>query len=147
MPIDPAQIDETIYRRFQHGLVPYIGAAYVSPQPEDLRVMAIGINSYASEKDWPPGPGWQRAWYAERKYRFHKSVWRSAATLGAALTAPGMLFAGRNYDASRSPYATNGGRRSCARPRGSALISFRPTCSRSTTRPGARSCACSPRAG
>lgn len=106
--IDPAQIDERIYRRFEHGLVPYIGAAYVSPQPEDLRVMAIGINSYASEKDWPPHPGWLRGWYAERTHRFHKSVWRSAATLGAALTAPGMLFAGRKYDASRSLYATNG---------------------------------------
>lgn len=97
---------EAIYRAHEHHILPSIGAAYTDPLGDDLRVLALGINSYVSPKDWPPRPGGFRAWIRERRDRYQKGLAREVGALAQALGASRM-FAGKVYDPARCLYATN----------------------------------------
>jgi hypothetical protein len=98
---------EAIYTRHEHAVLPYIGAAFQQPDERDLRVMAIGINAYISAKDWPPKAHWMRDWFEQRKPRFYQRVFKEAAQLAAAVTAPSMMFEGRVFDPQRCLLGTN----------------------------------------
>ncbi len=67
---------------------------------------ATRINSYVSEKHWPPKPEWHRSWIEQRKYRFQRGVLDEVAVLARAVVqAPS--FRGKRYEEPRCIYATN----------------------------------------
>lgn len=94
---------DAIYARH---ILPYVGGSFSEPRPGELRMLAPGINSYVSDKDWPPQPEWHRSWIATRKYRYQKGVVRECGVLAEALSAA-PAFGGMRFDPERGLYATN----------------------------------------
>lgn len=83
---------------------PFVGGAFTGTS-DALRIMAIGINCYASDTATTK-PSWFPAMFAEQKYRFQKAVLRQVALLGRALEGSQMA-GGRAFAGKESIYHTN----------------------------------------
>lgn len=96
-----------IYSRRDNHILPFVGAAFERPSPDQLRVAVVGINSYVSAQHWPlaPGGGFPD-WFAHTKYRFFRSVKRNATRLVSGLVDNG-IFDGLRFEWPDSFYATN----------------------------------------
>lgn len=96
-----------IYSKRDNHILPFVGAAFERPSPDQLRVVVVGINSYVSEQHWPlaPGGGFPD-WFAHTKYRFFRSVKRNATRLVSGLVDNG-IFDGLRFEWPDSFYATN----------------------------------------
>lgn len=69
--------------------------------------MALGINAYVSDADWPPPPEWFAAWFAQARWPFQKAVLRDTDRLAAHLTGPCGAFSGQSYGGAGSIFHTN----------------------------------------
>lgn len=84
---------------------PFIGEAFASPAGGDLRIVAVGINSYVDAGDWPNRhPGWLASWFRNGEHRFYPAVWSEAEVMAAAVASafPQVRFRGKE-----SIYVTN----------------------------------------
>ncbi|MCB9520803.1 MAG: hypothetical protein H6698_09375 [Myxococcales bacterium] len=65
---------------------PFVGSDYDRPNDRRLRVLAIGINAYISEKDFAGcHPQWFSAWAERGEHRFSGGVQREVRALADAL--------------------------------------------------------------
>jgi hypothetical protein len=97
-----------IYERNQDHILPFIGEAFTSARPEQLRVVVVGINAYVSEGDWDhKSAEWFRTGFAEQRHRFDKRVLSEVSELALGLTSAGRALAGRVFEGSKSMYVTN----------------------------------------
>lgn len=85
---------------------PFIGSDYDAPEPDRLRVLAIGLNAYISDEHRPAESTWFRCWVAERRSPFFRTAVRECERL-----AHGMLQQldppSLSFDATTGLYLTN----------------------------------------
>lgn len=87
---------------------PFIGAAFETPAADDLRIMAMGINSYVDENhEGVAPPHWFADWFRTRKYRYQTSMGRSLDFLGNTITKMPFDLATKRYRGAESVYLTN----------------------------------------
>lgn len=98
---------QSLYARHPHPIAPHLGAAFVSPTPDTLRVMTLGLNAYISAPDWPPVPGWFPEWFREQRHQHQKSVVRETARLSQHLTGARGAFEGLRFAGLESSFHTN----------------------------------------
>lgn len=99
----------SIYDR--HGptqIHPLIGDAFTTPQPNDLRVMAVGINSYVSaDGQGKESPSWFAGWFRNQSFRYQRGAWRDLQGLAAGLTSPSSRLASKVFRGMDGLYLTN----------------------------------------
>lgn len=87
---------------------PHIGEAFRVPESGDLRIVAVGINSYVSPKDrGKESPSWLARWFIEQTHRYQRGVWRDLRALGDAITQPPYRFASKRFRGMDSIFLTN----------------------------------------
>ncbi|MBX3227953.1 MAG: hypothetical protein KIT84_28000 [Labilithrix sp.] len=87
---------------------PHIGEAFRVPESGDLRILAVGINSYVSPKDrGKESPSWLAGWFVEQTHRYQRGVWRDLKALGDAITQPPYWFASKRFRGMDSIFLTN----------------------------------------
>ena len=98
------------YGHVEHRAHPYIGGAFRTPNPNDLRVAVVGLNAYYSERHWPPHPekgpdDW--AWRFEKPRGRYFTSARNLAKDAAKVLLATEHFAGRSFEVPRCVYASN----------------------------------------
>jgi hypothetical protein len=103
-----------IYDENESAIHPFIGEAYTEPRPDDLRIMALGINAYISDHEWEE---WRAghaddfaSWFELGKYHFFPRAYRRGKELAEALLDQSGDFDGlqlRGEDGRQSFYVTN----------------------------------------
>jgi hypothetical protein len=99
-----------IYRVHPGYFFPYVGSRYLDPEPNVLRVLALGINAHVEDAQWPPAgppPTWFGSWFEQAKYRYQRRVLKDVDTLVRGLAVEGTLFHGRPWHGASAVYATN----------------------------------------
>lgn len=97
-----------IYSKRDNHILPFVGAAFERPTPDQARVVVVGINSYVSPKDWDKiNPNWFAGWFEQSSHRFYKSVKKQAVNLAAALVERSESLRGKKLVWPGSFYATN----------------------------------------
>jgi uncharacterized protein (DUF433 family) len=95
------------YKR-EHCIHPHIGELFASGAPGALRLMAIGINAYVSEADWPSvRPDDHADWFRDGRYPFHREVARDTEFIARALLAEAEPFSGLTYQGTANIFQTN----------------------------------------
>lgn len=102
---------EKLYSGRDHHILPFVGEAFERPRGADLRVVAVGVNSYVSESDWwkvaeGRSTRWFQGWWREPTHRFPRGAQRALDELGQRLGTTAM-FNGLGYRGIESTYATN----------------------------------------
>jgi len=95
------------YKR-EYCIHPHIGELFASGAPGALRLMAIGINAYVSEADWPSvRPDDHADWFRDGRYPFHREVARDTEFIARALLAEAEPFSGLTYEGKGNIFQTN----------------------------------------
>lgn len=81
----------------EHGskhILPFIGSGYASPRADQMRVVAVGFNSYISKKHWPAddrelqpwlGDWWQNARHEGDTHPFYNRAFDEVARMAAGI--------------------------------------------------------------
>src|SRR5258708_24077527 len=97
-----------IYDPYQPCIYPCVGSAFVRRNETELRIMGVGINSHAQEKDLARlAPGRFAEWFEHQSWPFYEGARRHLKTLGEMITRSPFLFADHAFNEIASIYLTN----------------------------------------